>query len=817
VVDLLLQAARRGEQASRRVSDLFARYGLAMPKASPPPAPPPPPRLADPPPRSSSPSYAPPRSPVGSGGDISQWLSQLTEHYYAGDYQQTIEVANRILAQEPNNPTAQDYRQKSEDNLIRGIVPDHRVPFEARVAYNRANSLVRAGNYEEAAKLYREARELAERSGILSWRDVEQALLDIQDLALARELIAEGDRLMAIDNWGEALRKYEGALRVVPNDPQAEERAEMVRRIQRDADAVSVQMNALSGSLDEQVTQLQNVRQALARVRQLLPASQRLAQAQKELDARLSALKLQLTDQGRAALQRAASATSLEDRLILTNEALRLLDFAIQLDPSDSASSEALLEARAAVGEMNRARQMFDRAAALIAQNFDAELSQARSMLASLIQFAQDERYRAIVNDLFTRYLERAELALIEGDAASAQSWLEAMRDEPFRILGRRMEMYRIEQALRQRRSRQRLLIGGAAMSAVLFCGLMVLVTRPTWEAALFPTATASATPTLTPTFTETPSVTPTPAPTDFPLSAYQLLYAARASDQAQPDLFAIRADGSAEQRLLSQAGQMAFSADGQRLTFIRQQASPLAESTQEADESAFPAVVGEVYLAESANLEAARQVSRLEIASAFSPRLSPDGARIVFHSPYDGDDELWLLDLGTQVVEKLTDNEGIADRDPSWSPDGRQIVFSSDRQSPGLPDLYILTLSQGSDHEVRLLIDNPGSSSAPAWSPDGRWIAYLNDNSGSANVWVVGADGQRNQRVTLSSAEDRAPSWSPDARYIAFASNREEERFQLYLVEWTTRQVRRITQHELDVSAVTFRPDLLLRLRLRP
>jgi len=323
--------------------------------------------------------------------------------------------------------------------------------------------------------------------------------------------------------------------------------------------------------------------------------------------------------------------------------------------------------------------------------------------------------------------------------------------------------------------------------------------------------------PTFTPTPTLTPSVTPTPAPTDFPLSAYQLLYAARASDQAQPDLFAIRADGSAEQRLLSQAGQMAFSADGQRLTFIRQQASPLAESTQEADESAFPAVVGEVYLAESANLEAARQVSRLEIASAFSPRLSPDGARIVFHSPYDGDDELWLLDLGTQVVEKLTDNEGIADRDPSWSPDGRQIVFSSDRQSPGLPDLYILTLSQGSDHEVRLLIDNPGSSSAPAWSPDGRWIAYLNDNSGSANVWVVGADGQRNQRVTLSSAEDRAPSWSPDARYIAFASNREEERFQLYLVEWTTRQVKRITQHELDVSAVTFRPDLLLRLRLRP
>jgi len=339
--------------------------------------------------------------------------------------------------------------------------------------------------------------------------------------------------------------------------------------------------------------------------------------------------------------------------------------------------------------------------------------------------------------------------------------------------------------------------------------------------------------PTFTPTPTLTPSVTPTPAPTDFPLSAYELVYAARAADQTQPDLFSIRADGSAEQRLLSQAGQMAFSADGQRLAFIRQQDSPLnaastEERTQEAPTSestpppeappALPAIVGEIYLAETSNLAGAQQVSRLEIASAFQPRLSPDGMRIVFHSPYDGDDELWLLNTATQVVDQLTNNEGIADREPSWSPDGTQLVFSSDRQSPGLPDLYILSFNADGSSETRLLIDNPGSSSAPAWSPDGRWIAYLNDNSGSPNLWVVGADGQRNQRISLNDqAEDRAPSWSSDARFIAFVSNREDERFQLYVVEWATRQLTRVTQHELDVSASAFRPDLLLRLRLRP
>src|SRR6185503_16952718 len=115
-------------------------------------------------------------------------------------------------------------------------------------AYNRANSLVRAGNYDEAERLYREARDLAERSGILSWKDAEQALLDIQDLALAREMIIDGDRLIKTDNWAEALRKYEGALRVVPNDPQVDERVEMIRKVQQDVDSAAVELAMLGGS-----------------------------------------------------------------------------------------------------------------------------------------------------------------------------------------------------------------------------------------------------------------------------------------------------------------------------------------------------------------------------------------------------------------------------------------------------------------------------------------------------------------------------------------------------------------------------------------
>src|SRR5262249_3274250 len=331
-------------------------------------------------------------------------------------------MANRILSQQPGNPTALEYRQKAEDNLIRGVVPDHRIPFDARVAYNRANSLARAGNYDEAERLYREARDLAERSGILSWKDAEQALLDIQDLALARELLMEGDRLIKTDNWSEALRKYEGALRVVPNDPQAEERIENLRRVQQDADQVAVQLSMLSGPLTEQVAQLQNIQNILMRVRQVLPDSQRLMQLAQNANNRLTGIKTQLNDQAQSALNRVSNANRLEERLALTNEALQLLELGVKLDPGDTSLSETLLETRAASSDMQRARQVIERAAALVAQNFDNELSQARSMLAGLRDYAQDERYRTVVSDLLSRYIERIEFALDEGNLSEAES-----------------------------------------------------------------------------------------------------------------------------------------------------------------------------------------------------------------------------------------------------------------------------------------------------------------------------------------------------------------------------------------------------------
>ncbi|GIK63660.1 MAG: hypothetical protein BroJett018_14540 [Chloroflexota bacterium] len=516
--DLLMQAAQHSPQHAIKVQGLLDRYGLVLNSEDetetpvPPPAaptkraetaPPPPPKSAD----------------MASSGPADALLSEIASAYYAGDYARTVDLANRLLATDPNNAQAAEYRQKADDNMMRGVVPDHRIPFDARVAYNRANSLVRAGNYDEAQRLYREARDIAERAGIPSWKDVEQALLEIQDLALARELLADGDRLLMADDWGGALAKYEGALRVVPNDPEGEERVALVREVQQQYDQANVQMNMLSGSLLKRAKGLTDLLNMASRIRQKLPGSERLQAMVYETNSRIQNIKAQLIAQGEGALGRIEAVTAVEEKLRLVDEAIEALRTAVELDAADPKAMNLLQQAQQFRADLGEGRQVMERAAALIAQNFDNELAQARQMLSGLRHQAQDPRYRMLVADLLSRHLERVEVAIDRRDAATAERWLAIAKEEPFRILGRRTEILKLEdevRGLRQGRIIRRVALGGVAL---LILGAVLVLSRDAWEPIVnppptdTPQPTDTLTPSNTPTATSTASVTPTATP----------------------------------------------------------------------------------------------------------------------------------------------------------------------------------------------------------------------------------------------------------------------------------------------------------------
>lgn len=322
--------------------------------------------------------------------------------------------------------------------------------------------------------------------------------------------------------------------------------------------------------------------------------------------------------------------------------------------------------------------------------------------------------------------------------------------------------------------------------------------------------------PTFTPTFTPTPTETPIPTATPYPYSAFVML-AAQTDASGSTAIYRYAGDGTSEQSLVDDAREVAFSRDGQRVVFIRDVVYPAEGETPES-------TVGEIFYATLTDMGNAQQLTSLRTHNARHPRFSPDGQQVIFNSDYDGDDELFLIDIGSKVTTQVTYNI-ISDRDAEFSPDGTRLVFVSDRNSPGLPDLYMLTFVQDatppdpavdndSGHTVIRLADLIGASYSPTWSPDGSQIAFVNDQEGDGDIYMMTADGQR--IITLNVGpefEDNAPAWTPDGRRVAFASNREDDLFQAYAVDVESREVTRLLDIPRDVQSIAFQPNAAFRL----
>ena len=104
----------------------------------------------------------------------------------------------------------------------------------------------------------------------------------------------------------------------------------------------------------------------------------------------------------------------------------------------------------------------------------------------------------------------------------------------------------------------------------------------------------------------------------------------------------------------------------------------------------------------------------------------------------------------------------------PSWSPDGRQLVYVSFEAKR--PEIYVQDVTSG---KRRKLTSFPGLNSAPAFSPDGRRLALTLSKDGNAEIYVQDLASARLRRLTVNGAIDTEPSWSPDGAWIAFTSNR--------------------------------------------
>lgn len=141
-------------------------------------------------------------------------------------------------------------------------------------------------------------------------------------------------------------------------------------------------------------------------------------------------------------------------------------------------------------------------------------------------------------------------------------------------------------------------------------------------------------------------------------------------------------------------------------------------------------------------------------------PAYSPDGTKLAFTSDHDGFLGLYVKDLGSGQVTQLTDDEeGLPERRPSWSPDGKKLVFDDQN------DLWVMDAADGSNR-THLTDTAAVTEWQAAWSPKGTKIAFQSED----DIWVMDANGSNRKNLTRTpDLEDSFASWSPSGRKIAW------------------------------------------------
>ena len=151
----------------------------------------------------------------------------------------------------------------------------------------------------------------------------------------------------------------------------------------------------------------------------------------------------------------------------------------------------------------------------------------------------------------------------------------------------------------------------------------------------------------------------------------------------------------------------------------------------------------------------------------ALSPRVSPDGSRVIFTSFAGSGVELamYSMELGRLVHFP---RYGGTNASPAWSPDGTKLAFSSSMR--GDPEIFV---AEASGVAPKRLTAFKGPDVSPAWNPKGGGqIAFVSGRTGLPQIYIMDADGANVQRLT-DGGYALSPSWSPNGQFLAFSWNR--------------------------------------------
>lgn len=186
------------------------------------------------------------------------------------------------------------------------------------------------------------------------------------------------------------------------------------------------------------------------------------------------------------------------------------------------------------------------------------------------------------------------------------------------------------------------------------------------------------------------------------------------------------------------------------------------------------------------------------------SPSWSPDGKRLVFVSFSRGRPEIYVQNILSKETRRLAAFPGL-NGSPSWSPDGRYLALTLSKD--GNPEIYLMNMA---NRHLQRVTRNYAIDTEPAWLPDGNGLIFTSDRGGSPQLYQVRLSGQglmgRATRITFEGSYNARGTVSADGRYITMV-HRQDGRYRIAVLERKTGLFRVLTESRLDESP-SFAPN---------